>query len=274
MYDVYGVIGYPVKHSLSPVIHNLGFKLLGLKSVYGTFEVSPENFEQAVIGIKALGIQGLSVTVPYKERIMKYLDEIDKTSSEIGAVNTVMVEEGRLLGFNTDWIGVLKAFEENGISLKGKQAVVIGAGGAAKAVVYAVKEAGAKEIVIYNRTYQKAVELAQKFGGVPKPWDELNKAEGEIIIQTTSVGLNSKESVVGPEVLLRFKVAMDLVYSPLKTTFLTYAEEKGCKVIDGLQMLFYQGIEQLRLWTKKSLSQESLSIIQKELYAEVQRRQA
>jgi len=273
MYNVYGVIGYPVKHSLSPIIHNLGFKLLGLKAVYGNFEVLPEDLEKAVIGVKALGIKGLSVTVPHKERIINYLDVIDDISSEIGAVNTVVMENRKLLGFNTDWIGVLKAFETNGVSLKNKRVVVVGAGGAAKSVIYAMKKAETKEVIVYNRTYQKAIELAERFSVIAKPWEELEKAEGEVIIQTTSVGLNSKVSVVGPEVLARFKVAMDLVYSPLKTTFLSYAEEVGCQTIDGLLMLFYQGIEQLKLWSQKTLPSESLDLIKKELYAEIKRRQ-
>ncbi len=248
MFDVYGIIGDPVNHSLSPIMHNIAFKELKIKAVYGAFPVKKENLKKAVEGIRALGIKGLSVTIPHKEKIMEFLDEIDRVALEIGAVNTVVNKDGYLKGYNTDWIGVLKAFTKNDVEIKDKKIVIIGAGGASKAVIYAVKTGGAKEIEVYNRTFEKAKILEEKFGIIAKPWQELKKASGDIIIQTTSVGLKSWESPVDEEVLSRFKVAMDIVYTPLKTRFLSLAE-KYAKVIDGLQMLLYQGIEQFRLWT-------------------------
>lgn len=269
MYEVYGVIGYPVGHSLSPLMHNLAFRELTLKAVYGTFEVKPEDLEVAIKGVKALNIKGLSVTVPHKEEVIKFLDEVEDKALEIGAVNTILNEKGKLKGFNTDWIGFLKALEEEGIEVKNKKVVILGAGGASKAVVYAVKMAQAREIEIFNRTYEKALELAQKFGIKAKPWEDLKEAFGDLIIQTTSVGLNSWESPVEKEVLTRFKVAFDLVYTPLKTKFLSLAEKVGCVAIDGLRMLLYQGIEQFKIWTKKELPLNLINLIKETLYKEV-----
>ena len=248
MYDVYGIIGDPVNHSLSPVMHNIAFKEKGIKAVYGAFRVKPSELSKAVDGVRALNIKGLSVTIPHKEKIMEYLNDVDKIAYEIGAVNTVVNKKETLIGYNTDWIGVLKAFEAKGIDIKCKKAVVIGAGGASKAVIYALIKGKTGEIEIYNRTFEKAKALEKKFGIFARPWKELKNVQGDIIVQTTSVGLKSWESPVEEEVLSRFKVAMDIVYLPLKTRFLTIAE-KYAEIIDGLQMLLYQGVEQFKLWT-------------------------
>ncbi|MBO8143832.1 MAG: shikimate dehydrogenase [Thermodesulfobacterium sp.] len=248
MYEVYGIIGDPVDHSLSPVMHNVAFREKNIKAVYGAFRVSSSDLAKAVEGIRALNIKGVSVTIPHKEKVMEYLEEIDEIAYEIGAVNTIVNENGVLKGYNTDWIGVLKAFKENGVEIQDKKVVIIGAGGASKAVVYALIKGGAEKIFVYNRTFEKAKFLEKKFGVIAKPWEELNSANGDIIIQTTSVGLKSWESPVEERVISRFKVAMDIVYLPLETKFLSLAKKHG-KIIDGLQMLLYQGVEQFKLWT-------------------------
>ena len=257
MYDVYGIIGDPVSHSLSPLMHNYAFRKLNIKAVYGAFRVKPEDLENAIKGIRALNIKGLSVTIPHKENVMKYLDEIDEIGLEIGAINTIVNKEGILKGYNTDWLGVLYAFEKNGVNLRDKKIVILGAGGASKAVIYAVKKGGAKKIEVYNRTFEKAQKLADKFKIIARPWEELDRSSGDIIIQTTSVGLKEWKSPVEEEILKRFKIAMDIVYSPLKTKFLTLAE-KYAKIIDGLQMLVYQGVEQFKLWTGKEPPTEEI----------------
>ena len=265
MYDVYGIIGDPVSHSLSPLMHNYAFRKLNIKAVYGAFRVKPEDLENAIKGIRALNIKGLSVTIPHKENVMKYLDEIDEIGLEIGAINTIVNKEGILKGYNTDWIGVLEAFNVKGVKLENKRVVVIGAGGASKAVIYALIKGGAKEILVYNRTFEKAKLLEKKFGIIAKPWEELKNAYGDIIIQTTSVGLKSWESPVEEEVVSRFKVAMDIVYLPLKTKFLALAE-KYAQIIDGLQMLLYQGVEQFKLWTG---IEPPIKLMEKAIYEEV-----
>jgi len=249
MYKVYGIIGYPVSHSLSPVMHNLAFRELGVKAVYGAFPVKPEDLSQAIRGVKALGISGLSVTIPHKVEVMKYLDEIDGKAKEIGAVNTIINREGSLFGTNTDWIGVLKAFEEVGGSPSGKRVVILGAGGASLAIIYAMIQACAKEIVVYNRTFEKAKEVAERFSVLAYPWEALSEAYGDILINATSVGLKSFDSPVEKEVVSRFSVVMDSVYLPLETKLLAMAKEENKITIDGLKMLLYQGVEQFKLWT-------------------------
>ncbi len=245
--DIYGIIGWPVSHSLSPAMHNTAFSTLGIKAVYGLLPVEPKRLEAAIEGLRALGIKGVSVTVPHKERVMKYLDEVDEIAQEIGAVNTILNKEGLLRGTNTDWLGAKRALEEV-IGLDGKEAVVVGAGGSARAIVYALVQSKAK-VTIYNRTLSKAEALAEEFGAEARPLEELNQAKGNILVQTTSVGLGEDRSLVPKEILPRFEVVMDLVYVPLETKLLRQAKEAGCKVIHGLKMLVYQGVEQFRLWT-------------------------
>ena len=245
--DVFGIIGWPVSHSLSPAMHNAAFRALEFPAVYGLFPVAPEDLEEAIKGLKALNIKGVSVTIPHKEAVIPLLDALNEVAWEIGAVNTILNREKKLLGFNTDWIGVREALGEV-IHLPGQKAVVVGAGGAARAVVYALKHEGA-EVVIYNRTFEKAKRLAEKFGVQAKPWEELAKAQGDVLVQTTSVGLKEDVSPVPKEILSGFKVVMDLVYFPLETRLLREAREAGCVVVNGLKMLVYQGAEQFRLFT-------------------------
>jgi len=244
--DTYGIIGWPVAHSLSPAMHNKAFAALGHKAVYGLFPVPPERLSAAIEGIRALGIKGVSVTVPHKEALLSMLDEVEETARRIGAVNTIVNREGRLFGYNTDWFGALKALEEV-LSPAKRQVIVVGAGGAARAIVYALVKAGA-HVVIYNRTLEKAVSLAEEFGAEAQPLAALNEASGEILINTTSVGLKEDRSPAPREILSRFQVVMDTVYVPLETRLLREAREAGCKVINGLKMLVYQGVEQFYLW--------------------------
>ncbi len=267
MYKTFGIIGDPISHSLSPSMHNTAFRELKIKAVYGAFEVKRENLKEAVEGIRALNIKGISVTIPHKSSIFEFLDEVDPIALEIGAVNTVINKDGKLKGYNTDWIGVLKAFENRRIDIKERKVVIIGAGGASRAIIYAMKKGGAKEIEVYNRTLEKAQKLGEDFGILAKPWEELPLAQGDIIIQATSIGLKNNESPVGEEVLKKFKVAMDIVYLPLRTKFLKLAE-RNCEIIDGLQMLLYQGVEQFKLFTGR---EAPIKFMEKVLYEEVKK---
>ncbi len=157
MYKTFGIIGDPISHSLSPSMHNTAFRELKIKAVYGAFEVKRENLKEAVEGIRALNIKGISVTIPHKSSIFEFLDEVDPIALEIGAVNTVINKDGKLKGYNTDWIGVLKAFENRRIDIKERKVVIIGAGGASRAIIYAMKKGGAKEIEVYNRTLEARI---------------------------------------------------------------------------------------------------------------------
>jgi len=247
---LYAVIGCPIRHSLSPIIQNVAFRHHGLNAVYVAFEV--EDLASAIKGVRSLGIKGLSVTVPHKVKIMSFLDGIDETAKEIGAVNTVVNQDGKLLGFNTDWLGVLLALKEEG-EISGKKFVVLGAGGAARAVVYALVKEGAG-VVILNRTYEKGVALAKEFNVDALPLNQLSKIEAYGLINTTSVGMWPKidETLVPSYILKHFSLVMDIVYHPFKTRLLQEAEEMGCKTVVGLKMLVYQGAEQFKLWTEKA----------------------
>ncbi len=264
MYDVYGILGYPVSHSLSPIMHNFWFKKYGIKAVYGAFPVK-EELSAGVMGIRVLNIKGVSVTIPHKVEVMKYLDEVSREAEEIGAVNTLFWKENKLCGDNTDWKGILNSFLERGVEITGKRVVILGAGGAARAACYAMKKGGASEILIYNRTFDKAQKLAEDFGGKAFPFSEINNSEGDIFVQTTSIGMKEERSPVGEEVIRKFKVVMDVVYVPLKTRLLKIAERLGIKTIDGLSMLIYQGVEQFKIWTGITPDSEEIRKILEEV---------
>ena len=244
--ELYGIIGHPVAHSLSPVMHNAAFRALGIDAVYVPFDVV--DVEGAMRGVRALGIKGLSVTVPHKEAVMDYLDHVDALSRRIGAVNTVINRDGRLEGTNTDWMGAVRAIEEV-CPLAGKNALVVGAGGAARAIVMGLLERGAK-VHIANRTEKRARRLATSFGcsysGLKIPDD----ISFDILINATTIGMNDdKRLPVDTDVIEKTDVVMDIVYSPLKTALLKVASSMGKTTINGLKMLLYQAISQFELWT-------------------------
>jgi len=246
--DIYGIIGHPVRHSLSPIMHNNAFKIRKINAVYLAFDVT--NLKAAINGVRALGIKGLSVTIPHKETVIDYLDEIDEIAKRIGAVNTIINRDSKLFGTNTDWLGAVKALEEY-VSLKGKKVVIVGAGGSARAICIGLKDRGAT-IHIANRTVSKAKELASLCDGSFSGLKELDKVsqDFDILVNTTPIGMHPKDNeiVVDPEILSNFKIVMDIVYSPLETLLLKEARKRGCKTITGLKMLLYQAVAQFELW--------------------------
>ena len=256
---VIGLIGHPVGHSFSPIMHNAAFKDKGLNYVYVAFDVLPENLKYVIDGAKALGIVGFNVTIPHKIKIMKYLDEIDKDAKLIGAVNTIKIEEGKAIGYNTDGIGARKALEEEIGKVKDKNIVIFGAGGAARAVAFEL--AKDNNITIANRTVEKAEALAKEIS------EKLNKKFGEevkfsgldidldgidIIINATPIGMYPNvdvEPIVKAEKLREDMVVMDLIYNPLETVLLKEAKKVNAKTINGLGMLIYQGAVAFKIWT-------------------------
>lgn len=247
---LYGILGNPVSHSLSPLMHNAAFATIEADAAYLPFP-SPD-IETAITGIRALGIQGASVTIPHKEQVMQLLDTIDPVAQKIGAVNTVVRKGETLSGFNTDWEGATRALEEK-ISLRNRKVVILGAGGSARAIGFGMQERGA-DFVLASRTEARGKALADVLSC---PWISLNESEelkGDILINATSVGMqpNVDNSPVPATILYQFKVVMDIVYAPLKTRLLQEAEEAGCEIINGLEMLLYQGVAQFEMWTGKS----------------------
>ncbi|CAK8718920.1 MAG: shikimate dehydrogenase [Candidatus Electronema aureum] len=250
--ELFGIIGNPVRHSLSPVMHNAAFTLMGMNRLYVPMEAA--DIGQAMSGLRALGFKGVSITVPHKEAVIPFLDEIDPVAEKIGAVNTLLLrKEGQrtvVRGFNTDWIGANAALAAAKINLQKSRILVAGAGGAAKAVGFGLVQAGA-EVVITNRTTESGKELATWLGCEFVSSEDIAWVSADVFINTTSVGMKPDLNgiVVPSSILPQFSAVMDIVYAPLETRLLREAKAAGCRTIDGLAMLLYQGAEQFRIWT-------------------------
>ncbi len=245
--QVYGILGYPVKHSLSPVFQNRAFRHFSLNAVYVPFEVKPEDFEIAFRGLKALGVKGVNITLPHKERALELANFKDRHAQAIGSANTLKFTEEGVYAYNTDWIGFLKSVKELTPNLRDLKVLVLGAGGSARAVLYALKLEGAR-IFLWNRTEEKAKRLCEEFGcmHVKKPEEALEEAE--LIVNTTSLGLKNEDPpIFNYEELKPHHKVMDIIYR--ETPLLKSAKEKGCLYKDGLDMLLYQGMESFRIWT-------------------------
>lgn len=243
------LIGDPVGHSLSPLVHNTGFKTLGLDFVFVAFRV--RDIRRAIEGIRGLGIRGASVTIPHKVSAMGYIDEVDGVARDIGAINTIVNDGSRLRGFNFDYSAALTALEEK-TAIKGKRAVLLGAGGTALTVAVALKKAGA-ELIILNRTREKAEELARRvgaegYGGL----DGLKTiASADILVNATPVGMSPRieEAIVPKEVLHPKLTVFDVVYNPRETRLIARAREAGCTIVYGYRMFLYQAVVQFELFT-------------------------
>lgn len=255
---MYGVIGDPVRHSKSPVMMNRAFKELGINGAYAAFHVTPDRIGDAIAGMRAFGMRGLNVTIPHKIEVMDHIDEIHPGALVVGAVNTIVNEGGRLIGYNTDGIGYVRSLmEEAEPELSGKKIVVLGAGGAARGIIWALAQENPAEILIANRTEAKAKLLADSFADVFRitnvEWTRLEEACGDadIIINTTSVGMspNIEAMPIDPAWLKSGAVASDLIYNPLTTAFLKKAEARGCRIHGGLGMFIYQGAYAFEFWT-------------------------
>jgi shikimate dehydrogenase len=260
--QLYGVIGDPVEHSLSPTIQNAAFQALEIDSVFFAFRVPTNQIQNAMMGIRGLGLQGLNVTMPHKKAVIPYLDGVDKIANFTDSVNTIVNKQGRLRGYSTDGIGAFRALRQKLSTLAGKKLVMLGAGGAARAIAFSLSpEVG--EIVLLNRTPKKAEDLSESI----KQWSnvkvsafalnsstiEKSLKDADIIINATKAGMqpNVNQSLVKPKWLNPELTVMDIVYKPLETKLLKNAKEAGAKVINGLEMLIYQGAASFEIWTGK-----------------------
>ncbi|MBW2575299.1 MAG: shikimate dehydrogenase [Deltaproteobacteria bacterium] len=246
---IFAVLGDPVSHSLSPVMHNTALSEVGYNGVYHAFKV--KDIGGAVSGIKALGIRGASITIPHKVSVIEFLDELDDTAGKIGAVNTVINRHGILTGYNSDCLGAIKAILEK-TTIKDKNVVIIGAGGAARAIGFGIMSQGGM-VTILNRTGAKGERLARHLGAEFHPISNLKNTGCQILINTTPVGMipDTNMMPVQREDLDKTMVVMDVVYNPLKTRLLREAENIGCRTVDGVSMFVYQGAFQFELWTGK-----------------------
>jgi len=260
---VCAIIGDPVEHSLSPVMHNAAFKELGLNLVYMAFTVTTKELKTAIMGARSLGLTGLNVTMPHKNAVMNYIDEVDATAKGIGAVNTILSNHGKLIGYNTDGNGAMIALQENGVDPEGKKIVLLGAGGAAKAIAYHAAQ-DVDELVILNRSPEKAIKLDE---ALPQSFRKKVKTgrlsftvlkeelkEADILINATSVGMHPNVDISPvPSSLLRCDLCvMDIIYNPLETRLVIDAKSLGAKVVSGLEMLIYQGAVAFEIWTNCS----------------------
>ncbi|MBU0667929.1 shikimate dehydrogenase [Patescibacteria group bacterium] len=250
---LYGVIGFPVKHSLSPAMFAAAFWEYNMNATYEKFEVAPDALGDFLADARRRPISGLSVTIPHKTAVMDYLDSVDTHASVIGAVNTVVNKKGKLKGYNTDWTGAQRAIEDV-MELKDKDVLVLGAGGAAAAIIYACGNAGAR-VTILNRTLDKAQELAERFGGGIKVGllSDILQYRANLLIHTTSIGMgpDAERSLVPVEFFRKGLIVFDIVYTPLENRLVREARRAGCRVIPGYKMLLYQGEKQFELWFKK-----------------------
>jgi shikimate dehydrogenase len=261
--QLYAVIGDPIGHTLSPAMHNAAFQALSMDAVFLAFKVMQTQVEEAMGGVRSLGIRGLNVTMPNKNVVMQYLDEIDEQAKLIGSVNTVLNEGGRLRGFSTDGVGAHRALEENGVKLAGKKLVLLGAGGAARAIAFTLARE-TRELVILNRTPEKISALAQalntKFhkkitsSSLTSSNIEQNLQGADVLINATSVGMhpNEKHTPVKPALLNSDLTVMDIIYNPLETKLAKDAKAAGAKVISGVEMLIHQGAASFEIWTGKA----------------------
>ncbi len=260
--QLYCLLGNPIMHSVSPQMQNTAFQSYNLNSIYIAFTIEEDSLENVVCGCKALGIKGFNVTIPYKKTIIKFIDIIDASANRIGAVNTVLSSNDRLIGFNTDGIGFVKAVGEG--TLQDQQVAILGAGGAATAIVYEVASR-ASSITIFNRTLKKAETLVENVlnsldvtHNISIQALPLNKKSLEdtldkcrLLVNTTSIGMHpySNKSPVPQQLLHSKMIVFDVVYNPLKTRLLKDAEMIGAPTISGLDMLLHQGGEAFKIWT-------------------------
>lgn len=246
---LYCIFGKPVSHSKSPLIHNALFTHYGLNSAYMAFET--DNIRDGIKAMRTLGIQGASVTIPFKTDVLDELDEISTDAAEMAAVNTIVNRGGKLYGYNTDCMAAIRPLREQGI--RGKSIIVIGAGGAAQAVIYGIIKEGGR-VTIINRTLSRGEKLAEKFNCDFLSIEDLGQKKhlpADIVINTTSVGMHPKTEAtpVPSDLLSSSMTVMDVVYTPVNTRLLNEARQKGCEVIDGLSMFLHQGAAQFKLWT-------------------------
>lgn len=278
-----GLIGDPIEHTLSPTMHNAAYRQIGLDYVYIPFRVRPEELGKAIDGIRAFDIRGLNVTIPHKVAVIPFLDKLDALAEKIGAVNTIVNDNGVLTGHNTDATGFFRALLEKGINPEGKKALILGAGGASRAVSLILADSGAKRLIILNRAqeldwaYELAGNISQVYNMDAKA-GELNRESLDsvmeridisILVNATSVGMTPDidSTPVDADLLRPGLVVFDVVYNPLRTRLLRDAEAAGAETISGIEMLAWQGALAFEKWTGQ---EAPLNLMRKEVIGQLE----
>lgn len=271
MSSIYGLLGESLGHSLSPEIHSRVFRELNLNNTYHLFEVKKENLRDCIIGLKALGIRGVNVTIPYKVEVMKYLDEISREAREIDAVNTICLNGNKLIGYNTDYYGFGMLLNKNGIATVDKSALILGGGGAAKSVIRYLLDNNIGDITIAGRDTSKISEIFKGLRVIP--FNEINlMGHQDMVINCTPCGMhpNINASPIKKEELSKFNAAVDLIYNPGETLFLKYADELGIKAVNGLYMLVGQAVKSEEIWNGININEGVTARIYNEIFNIIQ----
>jgi shikimate dehydrogenase len=256
--EIYCIFGNPVKHTLSPVIQNAAFKKLGINAVFTAFEV--KNIKNAISAMKALDIRGASITIPFKIQAVEYVDKLDPLARDIGSINTLYNNNGKIYGYNTDGIGALEALVKNGVKIKGSRILLLGNGGSARAIAFTLLNGGAN-VTIAGRNKKKILKLINDIKKKHKNIayilnDEINKdymTNINTIINSTPLGMtpDTDNMPIKSDLILKKHTVFDIVYSPHTTKLLKTSKGKGCKIIHGIEMLVNQGAKQFNIWTGK-----------------------
>ena len=276
-----GLIGHPLGHTLSPQIHNMLAEMTGINMVYVPFDVQPEDLANALPGAMSLGLLGMNVTIPYKNRIMEGLQSVDPLAERIGAVNTLVREKNGkgFRGYNTDMTGLYRSLQQENVAIDGESVIILGAGGVARAVAYLCAVKGAREIYLLNRTREKADRIAEEINSGEKrncvismqlsDYRSIPEISGKYLcIQCTSIGMYPNENTAVIEDTAFFTMihtGVDLVYRPLETKFLKLAAQHGAKCVSGLKMLLYQAVDAFELWNRIKITQEQADTVYREL---------
>lgn len=251
--DIYGLLGEKLSHSLSPKIHNELLKSIEEQGIYKLFEIDKDSLLDFVKAIKLLKVKGCNVTIPYKKEIIKYIDEISKEVNSIGAINTIYLKDNKLYGYNTDYFGFGYLMKKANIDIKGKNAVILGNGGAAQAVLHYLLDNLVNKIYIVTRDKNKSNINLSNVNIIS--YEELEHLSGDILINTTPVGMypNINKSPVEKEIVKNFTHIVDLIYNPMETLFIKYAKELKKNNISGLYMLIGQAVKAQEIWNNKEI---------------------
>jgi 3-dehydroquinate dehydratase/shikimate dehydrogenase len=265
---LYGIIGNPVSHSMSPAIHNAAFIEKGLNNVYVPLKIA--NIDTFMKECREIDFHGFSVTIPHKESVLPFLDDLDHTARKIGAINTIVNRNGKLIGYNTDCMAAVMGLEcsmkKTNETLNNKKVSIIGAGGAARAIAFGLEQKGC-DITIFNRTIERAEKLSHDVKCKFESFEEIHQINSDILINTTSIGMfpNVDQTPVPKNILKKGMIVFDAVYNPIETRLLRDAKEKGCHTVNGLSMFINQAAEQFKLWTNIDPPIELMTKVVKEM---------